>query len=71
MKKIITAKASAAIAPITIPAILPLERAGAGSGADGGVGKEDVGELLATVLECVVFNGELNDDDVDERNAVD
>lgn len=62
---------SAAKMLIAIPAILPFESGGAGGGAAGIVGKEDVDALLAIVLECVVFNGELNDDDVDERKVAD
>ena len=78
MRKIITTKASAANeAPIAIPAILAFERAGADS-ATGGLGggmaeadEEDVGDLLAIVVECVVVDGELEtDDDVDEREVV-
>ena len=77
MRKITTTKASAAnAAPIAIPAILALERVGADSAAGrigGGVAEadEDVSDVLAIVIECVLVDGELEtDDDVDEREVV-
>lgn len=76
MRKIITTKASAANeAPIAIPAILAFERAGADS-ATGRIGvgvaeadEEDVGDLLAIIVDCVVVDGDVDEREVVERDV--